>query len=174
MLASMPRAPSPSFLDRLVDRAVLAVGRVLVLAFKRAAAEAPKIARKLMSAELPLTVSGKAGGTKPVQIYPEEWFQGEKLIAFEMGDGAEMLDGTNTIITGMFVGAQNMGSVAVTNSGEHGQYTKVYAHNSLGNGFSHWTPCRLGQSITLHIKFLKDCTWHGIIFGQFDRSGTVR
>ena len=171
MLASMPRAPSPSFLDRLVDRVVLAVGRVLVLAFKRAARETPKVNR-LWSGELPLTVSGKAGETQAVQVYPEEWFKGEQLTAFEMGDNNEMLDGGNTIITGMYVGQQNMFPTAPSNGGG-GQSTKMYAHNSLSKHLM-WPPCRLGQSITLHIKFIKDCTWHGTIFGQFDRSGTVR
>lgn len=102
------------------------------------------------------SVEGKAGEVKTVCITPQMLFRGEKLVtADDCKDGV----GFGTEIVHFFVGAMSQFPP------DRAMPTWSFAPGNLGSGIKLDT-CQVGVSISVAVKFLKDCTWSGVIFGK--------
>lgn len=102
--------------------------------------------------EFPL-VAGKAGEFKYIQVQPGCLFRGEDLIA------RDTLDGHGTDIVAMFVGNRLQWPQGAVHP------THTLAPSQLSNG-SLFDTCEPALSITLQVRFLKDCEFSATLKGR--------
>jgi hypothetical protein len=105
----------------------------------------------------PLT--GKAGETRTISIMPQCHFRVEKVMLVDDGDPP----GTSTEIMQFLVGQQIQRPAATGPNG--GTLTSFFGPDSLGNGLT-WGVCPPALSIMLTVKFNKDATLRGSLFGS--------
>lgn len=117
-------------------------------------------ASKMQEGQLDFHAEGKAGEKKWIKVRPEELFRGEKWMMIDTGK----TPGMGTRICATFVGMRAQGPVA---DDEHpGTPTIFFGPSALGNG-TRLRTCRLGQSISLLVEFVEDCTFEATLFGKF-------
>jgi hypothetical protein len=101
-------------------------------------------------------VEGRADSPMTVQVQPQVLFRGCKLIATDDSDDA----GNGTLIVGMFVGNQPQ----MVTFGP-GVPTSEFLYYKRCNEID-FDACDPALSITLQLRFLRDCKWNGVIFGE--------
>lgn len=119
---------------------------------------------RMNEVQVPIVVFGTSGQTPSATIQLQQLFRPEKLIVTEQNNANTMYQPAQfQILTGAFVGAQNMFPTAPgVGSGIH---CSVFAANSLGNGIM-WASARPAITITLQVNFLSTGTFWGTMFGK--------
>ena len=119
---------------------------------------------RMNEVQVPIVVFGTSGQTPSATIQLQQLFRPEKLIVTEQNNANSIFNPAQfQILTGAFVGAQNMFPTAPgVGSGIH---CSVFASNSLGNGIM-WSTARPAITITLQVNFLSTGTFWGTMFGK--------
>jgi len=101
-------------------------------------------------------VSGAAGTTTVLTVYPQCLFRGEKIMAI---DSAEKR-GFGTRITQVLIGLRLQRPATAG-----GSLTAFFAPGALGNG-TKWDPCKAYACIKLTVSFVETCTFDATVFGR--------
>ena len=100
-------------------------------------------------------VDGVKGEVKIVQVAPECYFRGEKLVATDDAKSP----GLGTRVTMICVGTRLQMPI-----GTGGTLTLFFSPQALGNGMR-WDICNPGRPISMNVEFLEDCRFQATIFG---------
>ena len=116
------------------------------------------------SVQVPIVVFGTLNQTPSASIKLEQLFKPERLIVTEQNNGNGFFNPAQSqILTGAFVGAQNMFPTAPgVGTGIH---CGTFASNSYGVGIN-WSTARPAASITLQVNFLALGTFWGCMMGS--------
>ena len=134
----------------------------------RAARMAPAVRgvplTRMNEVQVPIVVFGTTGQTPSATIQLQQLFRPEKLIVTEQTNANSFNNpAQGQILTGAFVGAQNMFPTAPgVGSGIH---MGTFSSNSLGNGIC-WATARPAITITLQVNYLQTGTMWGCMLGR--------
>lgn len=97
---------------------------------------------------------GKSGDKKVITVKPKCHFRGEKILAFDSGNGYATRVGTALV------------GVQIQHPDEsEAVLTATFDKTAVGNGMK-WDVCRPTESISITISFLEDGWWEGTVFGK--------
>lgn len=119
---------------------------------------------RMNEVQVPCNVFGTTGQTVAATIQLMQLFRPEKLIVTEQTNANVFNNpAQGQIITGAFVGAQNMFPTAPgVGTGIH---AGSFSSNSLGNGIM-WASARPAIVITINVQFLQTGTFWGTLYGK--------
>lgn len=119
---------------------------------------------RMNEVQVPIVVFGTTSQTPSATIQLQQLFRPEKLIVTEQTNANAFNNpAQGQILTGAFVGAQNMFPTAPgVGSGIH---AGTFSSNSLGNGIM-WATARPAITITLQVNFLQTGTFWGCMLGK--------
>lgn len=119
---------------------------------------------RMNEVQVPIVVFGTTGQTASATIQLQQLFRPEKLIVTEQTNANSFNNpAQGQIMTGAFVGAQNMFPTAPgVGSGIH---CGAFSSNSLGNGIM-WATARPAITITIQVNYLQTGTFWGVMLGK--------
>jgi hypothetical protein len=102
-------------------------------------------------------VSGTAGLVTTITVNPQVLFEGQRVMATD----DYTTPGYGTRIRLIQVGQENQRP----NAAGRGTLTAFFANNAIGTGIK-WDTCQIGNTISVDVEFVHDCTFDMTVFGR--------